>query len=112
MSRLTVSGPQGTVAGHDARDARQVRPDLDAAQPRGAEGLRHGFGHAPADLGAEVSEQLAHRADVPHLGNVVEDDGLLGEQRGADVGQGRVLGSADADGAFQGTTAHYADLFH
>ena len=40
------------------------------------------------------------------------NEGRRRKQRGADVGQGRVLGSADADGAFQGTTAHHADLLH
>ena len=132
LQRLQVEvdrpGADGTAARQ--RDARASRAGDEGSQhqDRGPHGLdelvgrfdrrqlaRGDLDRAPdleLDVGPEVAEHMAHGADVTHLGNVVEDDGLLGEQCGADVGQGRVLGSADADGAFQRTTAHDADLFH
>ena len=59
-----------------------------------------------------ADEDPAHGADVAHLGDVLQEDGLVGEQRGADVGQRGVLGPRDADRALEGPAADDADLFH
>jgi hypothetical protein len=69
---------------------------------------------ADADVGlhAHGREHAPHRADVAHLGHVAEDDGLVGQDRGAHVRQGGVLRPRDADRALQGLATDDADLFH
>ena len=45
-------------------------------------------------------------------GTLLQDDGLVGEQRRADVGQRGVLGPRDADRALEGPAPHDADPLH
>ena len=67
---------------------------------------------AELDLGAHALEQLALGLDVVDLGDVLEDDLVLGEDGGGHAGESGVLGSGDFDGAEKGVAAAYYELVH
>jgi len=83
--------PDDVVAGM-ARDGVDDA-EAQSARPFGI-GIRELLG-----LDAEFAEQAPHVADVPQVGHLTEDHGLVGEQRGCHEGQGGVLRAADADPA-------------
>ena len=99
-----VAGEQGThhleggaVLGDELdgrlKCAHARRGDLDAVT----------FG--ALDGGAEVDEQAGQGIDVGDGGDVVEDDRLLGEERGAHGGEGGIRGTGDAYGAAEDRAA-------
>ena len=65
---------------------------------------------AEFDLGAHAGEQLALGLDVAYLGDVFEDDLILGKDGGGHAGEGGVLCSGDFDGAKTGIAATYNKL--
>jgi len=72
----------------------------------------HGSADAEVHLGAEGGQHSAHGPDVAHFGDVRQDDALVGQERGAEVGEGGVLRPRDADGSLEGTSPDDADLVH
>jgi hypothetical protein len=67
---------------------------------------------AEFDLGAHGGEQAALGLDVADLGDVLEDDLVLGEDGGSHAGQGGVLCAGDFDGADQRIASAYDELVH
>ncbi len=67
---------------------------------------------AEFDLGAHAGEELALGLDVADLGDVFEDDLVLGEDGGGHAGERGVFSSGDFDGAEKGVTAAYNELVH
>ena len=57
-------------------------------------------------------EQLALGLDVADLGDVFEDDFVLGEDGGGHAGERGVLCAGDFDGAEEGVSAAYDKLVH
>jgi hypothetical protein len=64
------------------------------------------------DFGAHGSQEVACGLDVAHLGNVFEDDRLIGEQSGGHAGERGILSAADADRAQQGLSAAKNKFVH
>ena len=50
--------------------------------------------------------------DIPHLGNVLEDDFVFSENGRGHAGQRRVLGARHANGAHQGIAAANYKFIH
>ncbi len=67
---------------------------------------------AEFDLGAHRGEKVARGLDVADLGNVFEDDGLVGEERGGHAGERGIFCAADADGAEEWLSAADYELVH
>ena len=110
-ARAALAGDQRAEHEHGgAHRLDEVVGRLDGAQ--GARPHLDGAADAELDLGAERLEHAAHGADVAHLGDVREHHGLVGQQGGAQVRQGGVLGAGDADRAFEGPAADDADAVH
>ena len=118
-----ASAGQGNAGASAARDQRAQH------QRRGAHGLDQfigGFGVARLstadgsamlgaaiaqfDLGAHGGQQLALGLDVAHLGDVFQDDRLIGEQRRRHGGQRGVLRAADANGPSSGLPPRITNL--
>ena len=121
----------GAAAGHgDAGDAgaRDERAEHQRAGAHGLDDLVLGDGVgedaaldagavlgaavAEFDLGAHGGEQLALGLDVADLGNVFEDDLVLGEDGGGHAGERGVFCSGDLDGAEKRVAAAYYKLVH
>ena len=75
-------------------------------------GAMLGASVAEFNLGAHGGEQVAGGLDVPHLRDVFEDDGFVGEQGGSHAGQRGVFCAADADGAEEGFAAADDEFIH
>ena len=67
---------------------------------------------AEFDFGAHGGQQVARGLDVANLGNVFENDGLIGEQGCGHAGKGGIFCAADVDGAEQGLSAAKDELVH
>ena len=63
-------------------------------------------------LHAHVVEQLAHGAHVLQARHVGQLDRLVGQQRGAHLGQRGVLGAGDGDFAAQGAATADQEFVH
>ena len=66
----------------------------------------------PVEQAGEVVEQAAHVADVGQVGDVAEDDGLIGEQGGGHQRQRGVLGALDGELAFEAVAAVNLKTIH
>ncbi len=130
--QIDGTGANGAAAGNgDAREsyARDQRPQHERRGAHGFDqlvaGLRIGaeiggadggavLGASVAefDLGAHGGQQSALGFNVAHLGNVFENDGFRGEQRGRHGGQRGVFGAADSYGAQQRIAAANYKLVH
>ncbi len=64
------------------------------------------------DLGAHAGQQLALGFNVAHLGNIFQDDGLIGQQGGGHGGQGGVFGAANAHRPQQRSGAPNYEFIH
>jgi len=67
---------------------------------------------AEFDLGAHCGEKLARGFNVAHLRDVFENNRLFRKQCGSHCRQGCILGTADADGAQQGSATSNDELIH
>ena len=67
---------------------------------------------AEFDFGAHGGQKIARGVDVANLGNVFEDDRLIGEQGGGHAGQRGIFCAADADRAEQWLSAAKNELVH
>ena len=67
---------------------------------------------AEFDLGPHADEQLALGFDVLHLGDVLQDDFVLGEDGGGHAGERGVLRARDFDRAEKRVAAAYYKLVH
>ena len=67
---------------------------------------------AEFDFGAHGSQQLARGLDVAHLGNIFQNDRLVGEQSGGHAGKRGVLRAADANRAEQRIAAANDKFVH
>ena len=67
---------------------------------------------AEIDLGAHGGEQAALGLDVADLGDVLQDDLVLGEDGGGHAGEGGVLCAGDFDGAEEGIASANDKLVH
>ncbi len=67
---------------------------------------------AKIDLGAHGGEQAALGLDVADLGDVLQDDLVLGEDGGGHAGQSGVLCAGDFDGAEEGIASANDELVH
>jgi hypothetical protein len=65
-----------------------------------------------ADFGAHRREQPPLGGDVAHLGNVFENDLVLGQNRRRHAGQRRVLGPRDANRACERIAAANDKFIH
>ncbi len=127
MGRAPMAQPPGS----ETRAWPQRATSGPEDQRRGAHGLDQfvrGFGSgergavdggavvgasvAEFDFGAHGGEQVARGLDVADLGNIFEDDGLVGEQGGGHAGQRGIFRAADADGAQQRLSAADDELVH
>ena len=75
-------------------------------------GAMLGAAVAEFDLGAHGGEQAAFGFDIADLGDVFEDDLILGEDGGGHAGERRVLCAGDFDGAKQRVSAANDKLVH
>ena len=64
------------------------------------------------DLYAQLGQQLQHGMHVANARDVVQDDGLIGEEGGRQQGQGGVLVAAGGDSPGQGPTTANDELIH
>ena len=62
------------------------------------------------DRRSDIDQQPLHGADVAHLGNAAQRDGLGGQQRGRQSGQRRVLRAAGRNRAGEGAAAPITNL--
>ena len=109
------TGPDGASAGQGDTRAARARHQRSQHQRRGPHGLHQFVGGFGADrlatvdggavmraavtqfnFGPHLHQQLAHGLDVAHLGDVLQHDGLVGEQSRRHRGKRSVLGAADA----------------
>ena len=67
---------------------------------------------AEFDFGAHGGEQVARGLNIADLGNILKDDGLVGEQGGGHARECGVFCTADADGAEQRLSAADYELVH
>ena len=121
----------GASAGHgDARDAGagDERAEDERAGAHGLDDFVFGDGVgedgafdtgavlgaavAKIDLGTHGGEQAALGLDVADLGNVLQDDLVLGEDGGGHAGQSGVLCAGDFDGAEEGIASANDELIH
>ena len=129
--QIDGAGADGAAAGERDAGAAAAGDQRSKDQGGGAHGLdqfvgRFGLGEIGAvnggavvgasvakfDFGAHGGQQVARGLNVADLGNVFEDDGLIGEQGGGHAGQRGIFGSADADGAEQRLSAADYELVH
>ncbi len=61
---------------------------------------------------AHIAQQLERGGDVLQARHVMQRDGLVGQQRGAQLGQGGVLGTGNIDVALQATAAADSEFVH
>ena len=66
----------------------------------------------PLHLGAELAEDGEHVMDVAQVGDAVDDAFLLGEEGGREDREGGVLGTSDADIAFEAAASVNEYLIH
>ena len=64
------------------------------------------------DLDAELGEQIGHGGDVGHMGQVAQGQRLVGQEGCGHERQGRVLGPANGNVAFEATAAANAYSVH
>ena len=122
---VLIDRPRADGAAARQRDTRpaKARQQRAEGQHRGAHGLdqlvrrfgrmqrarvqRDGVGISGAALGlnAHVADQLEHGGHVLQRGHVVQRDGVSGQQRGAQLGQCRILGTGNRHCARQGLAA-------
>src|ERR1700680_4224144 len=67
---------------------------------------------AELDFGAHGGQQVARGLDVTNLGNIFENDGLIGEQGSGHAGERGIFGATDANGTEQGLSAAKDELVH
>src|SRR5579885_1935294 len=64
------------------------------------------------DLGTHRYEEFAFGLDIANVGDVLEDDFLLGQNRRGHAGESRVLGAGGANGADERIAAANYEFIH
>ena len=67
---------------------------------------------AEFDFGTHGGQEVARGLNVANLGNVLENDGFVGEQRGSHTRECGVLRAADPDSAEQRVSAADDEFVH
>src|SRR5579883_1949694 len=125
------TGPDGTASGQGYAGTAATGNQRAEHERRGPHGFHQFVGglrgcqvgglDRSAVMGAPVAEfhlrshgreQAAGRLDVAHLGDVFENDGLIGQQSGRHAGERRILGPADAHRPEQRRAAANDELVH
>ena len=78
----------------------------------GLNGVSGGRNFVGINVGRHEGEELAHGDDVADEGNVVEGDGLEGEERGGHKRKSGILGAGDVDRAVKWIAAVDAKFIH